>query len=71
MGSALITAAYHLGFREFQGPQVVLPVLGGLLTTGAYLLSGSMLAPIRAHAMMHAAAVRPGAATTVQLPPHY
>lgn len=70
-GSALITAAYHLGFREFQGAQVILPVLGGLLTTTAYLLSGSALAPILAHVVMHVAAVLHGAATTVQLPPHY
>ena len=70
-GSALITAAYHLGFREFQGAQVVLPVLGGLLTTAAYLFSGSAAAPILAHVAMHVAAVLHGAATTVQLPPHY
>ena len=70
-GSALITAAYHAGFREFQGPQLVLPVLGGLATTVAYLLSGSVIAPILAHVIMHAAAVLHGAATTVQLPPHY
>jgi membrane protease YdiL (CAAX protease family) len=60
-----------MGFREFQGPQLVLPVLGGALTTVAYLLSGSIVAPILAHVMMHAAAVLHGAATTVQLPPHY
>ena len=71
VGSALITAAYHAGFREFHGPQLVLPVLGGLLTTVAYLLSGSIVAPILAHVIMHAAAVLHGAATTVQLPPHY
>jgi hypothetical protein len=71
IGSALITAAYHLGFREFQGPQLVLPVLGGVLTTLTYLLSGSIAAPIVAHVVMHAAAVLHGAATTVQLPPHY
>lgn len=70
-GSALITAAYHLGFREFQGAQVVWPVLGGLLTTTAYLLSGSAVAPIVAHVVMHVAAVLHGAATTLQLPPHY
>jgi membrane protease YdiL (CAAX protease family) len=71
IGSALITAAYHLGFREFQGPQLALPVLGGVLTTLTYLVSGSIAAPIVAHVVMHAAAVLHGAATTVQLPPHY
>lgn len=67
----MITAAYHAGFREFQGPQVVQPVIAGVLGAAAYLLSGSMLAPIVAHVAMHAAAVLHGAAGTVQLPPHY
>jgi hypothetical protein len=39
--------------------------------TAAYLLSGSALAPLSAHVVMHLAAVLHGAATTVQLPPHY
>ena len=70
-GSGLITAAYHLGFREFQGPQLIQPVLGNLVITAAYLVSGSAAAPMLAHVMMHGAAVLHGAATTVQLPPHY
>jgi hypothetical protein len=70
-GSGLITAAYHLGFREFQGPQLVQPVLGNLVITAAYLVSGSAVAPMLAHVIMHGAAVLHGAATTVQLPPHY
>jgi hypothetical protein len=70
-GSALVTAAYHAGFREFQGPQLLLPVLSNVGMTACYLISGSAAAPIVAHVAMHAAAVVHGAATTVQLPPHY
>lgn len=70
-GTALVTAAYHAGFREFQGPQLIQPVIGGLATAAAFLLSGSALGPIVAHVIMHIAAVLHGPATTVQLPPHY
>jgi len=70
-GSALVTAAYHAGFREFQGPELLLPVLANVGMTACYLISGSAAAPIVAHVAMHVAAVVHGAATTVQLPPHY
>lgn len=70
-GSALVTAAYHAGFREFQGAELAQPVLGNLFMTATYLLSGSAAAPVLSHVVMHGAAVLHGAATTVQLPPHY
>jgi hypothetical protein len=70
-GSAVVTAAYHAGFREFQGPELMQPVLGNLVITLGFLLSGSPAAPLLSHVMMHVAAVLNGAATTVQLPPHY
>jgi hypothetical protein len=70
-GSAFVTAAYHAGFREFQGPQLLLPVLSNVGMTACYLISGSAAAPIVAHVAMHVAAVVHGAATTVPLPPHY
>jgi hypothetical protein len=47
------------------------PLFGNLIITLTYLLSGSPLAPIAAHVLMHSAAVLHGAATTSQLPPHY
>lgn len=71
LGSAIVTATYHAGFREFQGPQLIQPVIGNLVSTIAYLLSGNALAPMLAHVIMHVAAVLHGAATTSQLPPHY
>jgi hypothetical protein len=71
LGSALITAAYHAGFAEFRGPELVQPIIGNTLITLAYLLTGSLWAPITAHVMMHGAAVLHGMAFTMQLPPHY
>jgi hypothetical protein len=71
LGSLLVTAAYHVGFAEFRGSALLQPLIGNLIITLTYLLSGSPLAPVAAHVIMHAAAVLHGAATTSQLPPHY
>jgi hypothetical protein len=70
-GSALIAAAYHAGFREFQGAELIAPVIGNAVITATYLLSGSPVAPALAHVVMHVVALLHGPATTVQLPPHY
>jgi hypothetical protein len=70
-GSAVVTAAYHAGFTEFRGPQLLQPVIGNLLITLAYLLTGSPVAAIVSHVFMHVAAVLHGMASTIQLPPHY
>lgn len=70
-GSLLVTAMYHLGFAEFRGPALVYPLVGSSIITAGYLLTGSPLAAIIAHIIMHAAAVVHGMETTVQLPPHY
>lgn len=71
VGSVLVTTIYHAGFAEFRGPQLVQPIIGNVLITLSYLLTGSPVAPIASHVLMHAAAVVHGIATTVQLPPHY
>lgn len=66
-----VTAAYHLGYVEFRGPQVVDPLIGnGVMTLGA-LLTGSPLTAIGAHIALHVASVLHGVETTVTLPPHY
>ena len=70
LGSILITAAYHAGFEEFRGPQLVQPIIGNTVITLAYLLTGSPLAPMIAHVVMHGAAVLHGMSSTIQLPPH-
>lgn len=69
--SLLVTAAYHLGFAEFQGPALLQPLIGNAIVTAGYLASGSPLAAIVSHVIMHVAAVAHGMESTVQLPPHY
>jgi hypothetical protein len=71
LGSAVVAAAYHAGFREFRNASLLGPVIGNLVITFSYLASGSPGAPMLAHVMMHLAALIHGPATTVQLPPHY
>jgi hypothetical protein len=70
IGSLAVTAAYHAGFAEFRGPALLAPLIGNGLVTVAYLVSGSAVAPLTAHVMMHLAAVAHGLNTAVQLPPH-
>ncbi len=71
LGSAVVAAAYHAGFREFQDASLLGPVIGNLVITFSYLASGSPIAPLLAHVMMHLAALLHGPATALQLPPHY
>ncbi len=69
--SLAVTAAYHLGYPEFRGSQVIGPVIGNGILTLAYLLTGSPLAAIGGHVAMHIAAVLHGPESAIQLPPHY
>jgi hypothetical protein len=71
LASVLVTAAYHVGFPEFQGPQLVQPLIGNTLFSLAYLLTASPMAPILAHVAMHIAAVVHAHGTSIPLPPHY
>jgi hypothetical protein len=69
--SLFVTAAYHLGYAEFQGPALIQPLIGNTIVTVGYLLTSSPVAALVAHVTMHLAAVLHGMETTVQLPPHY
>lgn len=71
LASGLVTALYHAGYPEFRNADLVLTVVGNTIVSLAYLLAGTPVAPVVAHAMMHVAAVWHGAETTLQLPPHY
>ena len=71
MASLAVAAAYHLGFPEFRGTTVAAPIIGNGVMSLASLLTLSPIAAICAHIAMHIAAVLQGAATTLQLPPHY
>jgi ammonia channel protein AmtB len=70
-GSLVVTAAYHLGYTEFQGVALLPVLLGNAIITVTYLFSGSPLSPIITHVVMHVATVLHGMESTVQLPPHY
>jgi hypothetical protein len=69
--SLMVTAVYHLGFREFQGPSLKQPLIGNGVITAAYLVSGNVFTPVVGHVIMHASAVLHGIESTPQLPPHY
>jgi len=71
LASLVVTGAYHLGFAEYRGPTLVQPLIGTAIVTTGYLLTGSPLAAVLAHVIMHVAAVLQGMEGTVQLPPHY
>ena len=65
----VITAAFHLGFGEVRGPVLAAALIGNLVVTMAYILSGSPLAPIVAQVMLHGATLLHGAGSGAVLPP--
>ena len=71
LASAIVTAAYHIGYREYRGPQLAQPLIGNTVMTAGYILTGNIATPLLAHVIMHGAAVLHGQETTAQLPPHY
>jgi hypothetical protein len=71
LASLIVTSTYHVGFAEFRGPSLVQPLVGNAMVTAGYLLTGSPLAAVLAHVIMHGAAVVHGMEGTAQLPPHY
>lgn len=70
LGSLYVTGAYHAGFSEFRGAEIVGPLIGNAILTLAYLLTGSPWSVVLSHIAMHVAAVLHGADSTIQLPPH-
>ena len=69
--SLAVTAAYHLGYPEFQGTDVREPLIGNSIISVAYVLTNNPITAVLSHIAMHVAAVLQGAETTTQLPPHY
>lgn len=69
--SAVVTAAYHSGYTEFRGPKMASVIIGNAIITSSYLLTGSPLAAVVTHVIMHVATVLHGMETALQLPPHY
>jgi hypothetical protein len=70
MGSVLVTAAYHLGYKEFRNLTVLGAMVGNGIFSLAFLLTGNPLAAIVPHAIMHVVAILHGRDSTYQLPPH-
>jgi len=71
LASSYVTAAYHLGYPEFRGTQVAMPILGNDIMSLGAILTQSPLTAMVSHAAMHVAAVWHGMEATIQLPPHY
>ncbi len=71
LASLLVTAVYHLGYPEFRGQTVSMPVFGNGVMSLGYLLTQNPITALFSHMAMHIAAVLQGPATTFQLPPHY
>jgi hypothetical protein len=69
--SIFVTVAYHSGYTEFHGAKMLSVIVGNVIITSGYLLTGSPLAAVATHLVMHVAAVLHGMETTLQLPPHY
>jgi hypothetical protein len=66
LASAAMITVHHLGYSDFRGRQLVPTVFGCSLLTLSFLLTGSLLAPVIGHVLMHVSGLRHG----VELPPH-
>jgi hypothetical protein len=69
--SLAVTAAYHLGYPEFRGPELRDPLIGNVIVSVGYVLTTNPITAVVSHIAMHIAAVLHGAEGAVQLPPHY
>jgi hypothetical protein len=63
--SALVIGIHHLGYREFRGPHVRFPIIACSFFSLAYLLTGSVIAPIGGHILLHFVMILHGA----EMPP--
>ena len=70
LASLILIGAYHLGYPEFRGAQVLIIIAGVGVQSLACLLAGNPLPALIPHAAMHLAAVLHGMESVVQLPPH-
>jgi hypothetical protein len=71
LASIIVVAAYHFGYPEFRGQQVMFPVFGVGVMSLAYIITGNPISAVISHVAMHMAAVLHGLQTVIQLPPHY
>ena len=66
LASAVVIVVHHLGYWEYRNRSLVPIVIACGLLTVAFLLTGSVLAPVVGHVIMHSAAIAHG----TELPPH-
>ena len=66
VGSAFVIAVHHLGYPEFRNTLMRFPVALCTVLSIAYLVTGSLLAPVLGHIVVHVAMLRRG----LELPPH-
>jgi len=71
MASFFVTTAYHLGYPEFRGKNVIWPNIGNGVLSLAFIITMNPLAAVLPHMAMHVAAMIHGKDTTGQVPPHY
>jgi hypothetical protein len=71
LASTYVTTAYHVGYPEFRGSEIGMPILGNGIMTLGYVVTQNPLTAMASHAAMHLAAVVHGMEGTIQLPPHY
>jgi hypothetical protein len=71
VASMLVTAAYHAGYAEYRGEDLLDPVVGNGVMSLSYLLTANPISAVIAHVAMHIASVLHGIDTTTTLPPHY
>lgn len=71
LASTYVTTAYHVGYPEFRGLEVGMPILGNDLMSLGMILTRNPLTAMLSHPAMHVAAVIRGMEGTIQLPPHY
>lgn len=70
-GSFLVTVVYHIGYPEFRSKAVLWTLVGNGLMSLAFIITGSPIAAVLPHIIMHITVVVHGRETTLQLPPHY
>ena len=64
--SGALIVTHHLGYWDYRNRQVLIVLFGCLVLTAGYLASGSLVAPVIGHVLMHVSGITKG----VELPPH-
>ena len=68
--SLLITATYHLGYRDFRSDKLRKPMTGDLMWSVPTLVTLNPVGAPIAHIGLHVAAVSHNSETELFLPPH-